>query len=62
MPKREAIPDPLPRTLPQDAGGDDALYAQYVRDKVQAGLDSMDGGGGIAHDAARRRMAKWRDD
>ena len=62
MPKPEAIPDPLPHALAQDAGGEDALYAQYVRDKIQAGLNSLDHDGGIAHDVARRRMAKWLDD
>lgn len=62
MSKHKAVPDPLPHALPPDAGGEDAIHAQHVRDKIQAGLDSLDHGSGIPHDAAQRRMARWLDD
>lgn len=51
--------DPAPQTPPADQSAEDALYTRYVREKVQAGLDSLARDGGIPHDRIRAELAKW---
>lgn len=53
------------RDLPEgeaadDSAVEDALYSQYVRDKIQAGLDSLAREGGIPHEQVMAELAKWR--
>jgi hypothetical protein len=47
------------RSLPDNAGIEEAIERIYVLYKIQRGLDQLDSGLGIDHDEAMRRMAHW---
>lgn len=47
------------RSLPDDAGIEEAIERIYVLYRIQRGLDQLDSGHGIDHEEAMRRMAKW---
>jgi hypothetical protein len=47
------------RSLPEDAGIEQAIERIYVLYKIQRGLDQLDSGHGIDHEEAMRRMAQW---
>ena len=51
--------DSMSRTLPEDATYEDAQYRLYTLEKIAAGLESLEKHGGIPHDEAKKRMAKW---
>jgi hypothetical protein len=42
--------------LPEQATFDDAMYALYVRQKIENGLKQLDEGLGIPHEEAKRRL------
>ena len=50
------------RALPEDATYEDAQYRLYVLEKIHRGLESLNANGGVPHDAARARFAKWLHD
>jgi hypothetical protein len=47
------------RKMPDTATVPDIIAELYVRQKVDEGLKQLDSGEGVAHDEARRRLAKW---
>ena len=47
------------RTLPEDATYQDIHYRLYTLEKVDAGLESLEKQGGVPHEEAKRRLAKW---
>ena len=51
--------DSMSRTLPEDATYEEAQYRLYTLEKIAAGLESLEKHGGIPHEDARMRMAKW---
>ncbi|HEU0221394.1 MAG TPA: hypothetical protein VFR34_04165 [Paracoccaceae bacterium] len=50
------------RSLPEDATFEDIQYRLYVLEKIDSGLASLEQEGGITHEAAKARLAKWLDD
>ncbi len=48
--------------LPDDATFEDMQYRLYVLEKIHLGLESLKTEGGVPHDEARHRMAKWLND
>lgn len=42
--------------LPDEATFDDIMYELYVRQKIEAGLESVGEGRTISHDEVRRRL------
>lgn len=50
------------RGLPDDATYEDAQYRLYVLEKIHLGLESIDQNGGVPHDVAKARFAKWLND
>jgi len=45
--------------LPDDASWDDIVHALCVRIQFDKGVESIRREGGIQHEEAKRRLAKW---
>jgi predicted transcriptional regulator len=45
--------------LPEEATFEEIQYQVYVLDEIRRGSEELDRGEGIAHDEAKRRLAKW---
>ncbi len=50
------------RALPDDATFEDMQYKLYVLEKIHEGVNAVDEHGGVSHDDAKERMAKWLQD
>lgn len=49
------------KSLPDDAGIEDAIDQLYLLYKIDRGVKQLDAGEGIPHDEARRRFREWLD-
>jgi hypothetical protein len=58
MSTKEAILEKI-RQMPDDVTTDDVMEVLFVRRKIEAAIEELDNGGGISHEEAKRRMAKW---
>lgn len=45
--------------LPDDCSLEDVQYHLYVIEKVQRGIQAANDHGGVSHDEAEKRLAKW---
>lgn len=50
------------RALPDDATFEDMQYKLYVLEKIHEGQKSIQEHGGVSHEVAKKRMAKWLQD
>ena len=50
------------RALPGDATFEEVQYRLYVLEKIHQGLESLERNGGVPHDEAKTRFAKWLHD
>lgn len=50
------------RALPEDATFEEVQYRLYVLEKIHRGPESIERNGGIPHDEAKARFAKWLHD
>ncbi len=48
--------------LPDDATFEDMQYRLYVLEKIHLGRHSLKQDGGVPHEEAKRKMAKWLED
>ena len=46
--------------LPDEASLEDIQYHIYVRQKIEQGLEDIEGGRVISHEEVQRRLTKWR--
>jgi predicted transcriptional regulator len=47
--------------LPADATWDDAMYALYVRQKIEAGREAIAEGRFVTQEQLEQQIAEWRD-
>ena len=47
------------QSMPDDASLEDIMYALYFRQRVTRGLDELEQGKTLSHDAVKRNLAKW---
>lgn len=45
--------------MPDDVTIDDVMAELYFRDQVEAGLEQLDNGEGIAHEDVKERHSQW---
>jgi predicted transcriptional regulator len=46
-------------TLPDEASIDDIMHALYIQAKFDKGIQEIEGGKGIPHEEAKKRMREW---
>lgn len=56
MPTVKQIIHDIADHLPDQATFDDAMYALYVRQKIEEGLKDIDEGRVVSHEEAKRRL------
>lgn len=49
------------KSLPNDAGIEEAIDQLYLLYKIDRGVQQLDAGEGIPHEEARRRFREWLD-
>ncbi len=47
------------QSMPKGASLEDIIYALYFRQRVDRGLDELEEGNTLSHDAVKRNLAKW---
>jgi hypothetical protein len=58
MSTKEAVIEMI-RKMPDTATVPDIMAELYVRQKIDEGLQQLDGNHGVPHEEATRRLAKW---
>jgi hypothetical protein len=58
MTTKQAVIEIIQR-LPEEATIVDIMAELYLRQKVDVGLRQLDGGEGLEHSEAKRRLSKW---
>lgn len=49
------------KSLPSDAGIEEAIEKLYLLHKIDRGVQQLDAGEGVSHQEARRRFRQWLD-
>ena len=47
------------QSMPDGASLEDIIYALYFRQRVDRGLDDLEQGKTLSHDAVKENLAKW---
>ncbi len=47
------------QSMPDGASLEDIIYALYFRQRVDRGLDDLERGKTLSHDAVKENLAKW---